>query len=172
VYQGLGATVQPCVYTDSDWGSEAKGLSRAGWTAKVAGGAISWYSKKLHLVATSSAEAEYKALAEGTKEALWLKNVMVELGLQLQPIKLYCDNQSAINMSKNPVQHHKSRHFQLSWHLVRQVQEAGDTQVCFVNSGMQDADILTKALTVRVHCQAAGRLGLDLSKTKIKPQDS
>jgi len=88
------------------------------------------------------------------------------------PSSSTCDNQSAINMSKNPVQHHKSRHFQLSWHLVRQVQEAGDTQVRFVNSGMQDADVLTKALTVRVHCQAAGRLGLDLSKTKIKTQDS
>ena len=62
-YTGKGATMQPCVYTDSDWGPEDDGLSRAGWTAKLAGGCISWYSKKLQLTATSSTEAEYKALS-------------------------------------------------------------------------------------------------------------
>ena len=168
VYQGQGATVQPCVYTDSDWGSEADGLSRAGWTAKLAGAPISWYSKKLHMTATSSAEAEYKALAEGTKECMWLRNIMGELGYTLKPIKLYCDNQAALKLSKNPVLHHKSRHFQLHWHIVRQVQEAGDTEVVFVRTEMQDADILTKALAVRVHLGASCRLGMDLSKTKLK----
>jgi len=107
-YTGKGATVQPCVYTDSDWGSEDDGLSRAGWTAKLAGGCISWYSKKLQLTATSSTEAEYKALSEGAKEAMWLRNIMGELGIQLKPVKLYCDNQSAVKISKNPVQHHRT----------------------------------------------------------------
>jgi len=168
VYQGKGASVQPCVYTDSDWGSDSDGLSRAGWTAKLAGGAISWYSKKLQLTATSSAEAEYKALSEGAKEAMWLHNIMGELGIQLKCTKLFCDNESALNMSKNPVQHHKSRHFQLSWHFVRQVQEAGHVEVHHVRTALQDADVLTKALPARVHLQAVGRLGLVVPETKIK----
>jgi hypothetical protein len=143
-------------------------LSRAGWTAKLAGGAISWYSKKLQLTATSSAEAEYKALSEGAKEAMWLHNIMGELGIQLKCTKLFCDNESALNMSKNPVQHHKSRHFQLSWHFVRQVQEAGHVEVHYVRTALQDADVLTKALPARVHLQAVGRLGLVVPETKIK----
>ena len=99
---------------------------------------------------------------------MWLKNIMGELGYQLQPIKLYYNNESAISLSKNPTQYHKSRHYQLSWHLVRQVQEARETQVGFVKYGMQDVDVLTKALTVRVHYQAAERLGQDFSKTKLE----
>ena len=61
------------MYTDSDWGSERDGLSRAAWTVKVAGGAVTWFSKKLPLVATSSTEAEYKALSEGGKDVMWYK---------------------------------------------------------------------------------------------------
>jgi hypothetical protein len=154
------------VYTDSDWGSERDGLSRAAWTAKIAGGAVSWYSKKLQLTATSSAEAEYKALSEGAKEAMWLKNLLGELQISTGPIILYCDNQSAMAISKNPVQHYKTRHFRLSWHFVRQVQEAGEIAVHFVRTALQDADILTKALSVTTHCSAAGRLGLELNRTK------
>ena len=88
-----------------------------------------------------------------------------ELGVPLAPIKLYCDNQSAIALSKNPVQHYRTRHFKLAWHFVRQVQEAGEVQVEFVRSNLQDADLLTKALSVANHLQATTRLGLDLPKT-------
>ena len=168
VYKGGNGTIQPCVYTDSDWGSEIDGLSRAGWTAKLAGGAISWYSKKLQLTATNSAEAEYKALTEGTKECMWLQNITGELGFKLPlPIKIYCDNDAALRMSKNPILHHKSRHFNLHWHFVRQMTEAGVVKVEFVRTAMQDADVLTKALPVRVHGDAVSRLGLDLTKTKL-----
>jgi len=79
----------PVIYTDSDWGSEPQALSRAGWLAKLAGGAISWYSKKLTLVALSSTEAEYKALAEGGKEAIWLKQIMGELHLTTGALSIY-----------------------------------------------------------------------------------
>ena len=166
VYRGADAALQPCVYTDSDLGSERDGLSRAAWTAKLAGASVSWYSKKLQLVATSSAEAEYKALSEGAKEAMWLKNLLGELQIKTGPIQLYCDNQSAMAISKNPVQHYRTRHFKLNWHFVRQVQEAGEISVCFVRTALQDADMLTKALSVSTHLMAAGRLGLHLNNKK------
>ena len=162
VYQGEAGTTQPCVYTDSDWGSERDGLSRAAWTVKVAGGAVTWFSKKLPLVATSSTEAEYKALSEGGKDVMWYKGLMGELGISLGKVTIYCDNQSAIQISRNPVQHFKTRHFKLSKHLIRQLQEAGEVAVEFVRTGMQDADVLTKALTVGQHLTAVRRLGLHL----------
>ena len=168
VYQGQDVGLQPCVYIDSDWGSETDGLSRAGWTAKLAGGSISWYSKKLQLSATSSAEAEYKALSEGAKEAMWLKNLMGELQIPLGAIKLYCDNQSAMAISKNPVQHYRTRHFKLHWHFVRQVQEAGEVVVSFVRTAQQDADVVTKALSMNTHLMAVERLGMELSKAKLQ----
>jgi len=80
-------STEPEIYTDSDWGSDTDGLSRAGWAAKLAGGAISWYSKKLQLVALSSAEAEYKALGEGVKEAIWLRQLLGELQLPTGPVE-------------------------------------------------------------------------------------
>lgn len=160
---GLLMAPQPVVFTDSDWGSEDGGLSRAGWTAKLGGGAITFYSKKLASVALSSAEAEYKALSEGAKEAIWLRQLYEELHLAVHPIKLYCDNQAADSISKNPVQHHRTRHFRLYWHYVREVQDAGEVTVHFVKSCDQDADVLTKALVVELHQNAAARLGMTLA---------
>ena len=162
VYQGKTGTAQPCIFTDSDWGSERDGQSRAAWVAKVAGAPVTWYSKKLNLVALSSTEAEYKALAEGAKEAMWLKNMYSELQLPLKCVTLYCDNQAAIQVSKNPVQHFKTRHFRLAWHFIRELQAAGEVAVEFVRTALQDADMLTKALAVNQHMAAAARLGLDL----------
>ena len=163
VYQGQMGSTQPCVFTDSDWGSEKDGLSRAAWLTKVAGGVVTWYSKKLPLVATSSTEAEYKALSEGAKEAMWFNNLLGELGLHTHKITIYCDNQAAMQVSKNPVQHHKTRHFKLSWHYVRQLQEAGEISVEFVRTALQDADVLTKALSVTLHRSSVERLGLNLN---------
>lgn len=163
VYKGAGGAVQPCIYTDSDWGSEKDGKSRAGWTGKVAGGAVTWYSKKLAMVASSSAEAEYKALSEGAKEAMWFRNLMTELSLPVSPVHIYCDNQGAVAISKNPIQHHKTRHFKLSWHFVRQAQEAGEVQVSFVPTNRQDADALTKALSTTLHKSAMERLGMEFN---------
>jgi hypothetical protein len=166
MYRGTGAAAQPStgpqpvIYTDSDWGSEHDGLSRAGWTAKLAGGAVSWYSKKLALTSMSSAKAEYKALSEGAKEAVWLAQLLGELGMSTLPIRIYCDNQSALAISKNPIQHYKTRHFK----LVRQVQEAGEVEVHFVRTNLQDADVLTKALLVVQHRAAVERLGVCLDQ--------
>ncbi|NBU34743.1 Ty1/Copia family ribonuclease HI, partial [bacterium] len=97
--------------------------------------------------------------SEGAKEAMWAKHLFEELRLPIQPVLLYCDNQSAMQMSRNPVQHHRSRHFKLAWHLVRQLQEAGELVVEFVRTALQDADILTKALPVGQHKAALVRLG-------------
>lgn len=153
---------QPVIFTDSDWGSEEDALSRAGWTTKLAGGAIIWNSKKLNMVALSSTEAEYKALLEEAKDAVWLRQIMGELHLPIDTVKIFCDNQSAKAISKNPIQHFRTRHFRLAWHYVRDLQANGEVEVQFVRTAMQDADVLTKALPVTPHYSAMGRLGLHI----------
>jgi hypothetical protein len=159
----LLAAPQPVIYTDSDLAEADNAESRAGYLAKVANGVVTWASKKLPQVALSSAEAEYKALGEGVKDAIWLKQLYTELGLDSSPTTMvYCDNTASIQISKNPVQHNKTRHFKLAWHFVRQVQKAGEILVEFVSTKLQDADVLTKALTVGPFKSAVERLGLFL----------
>jgi len=128
----------------------------------VAGAVVTWYSKKLPLAATSTTEAEYKALTEGAKEAMWVRNLMGELELDPKPISIYTDNQSALQISKNPVQHHKTRHFRAAWHYVRALQETSEIVVEFVRTALQDAVQLTKALPVAQHRAAMERVGLQL----------
>ena len=89
-----------------------------------------------------------------------MKQLMGELQLSTDTIRIYCDNQAAIAISKNPVQHSKTRHFKLAWHFIRQLQEEGEVEVHFVRTALQDADLLTKALPTTQHLSAEGRLGL------------
>lgn len=92
-----------------------------------------------------------------------MKQLYSELQLPISTITLFCDNQAEISVSKNPVQHYRTRHFRLAWHFIRQLQEAGEVEVKYVRTALQDADVFTKALTVNKHKEAVERLGLFLS---------
>ena len=151
-------------YTDSDWGNEPDGKSRAAYVFKLAGGAVSWSSRKLDGIADSTTVAEYKALSFGAKEAIWLRQLMGELRQSTQAITLCCDNQSAIKLSHNTVMHQRTKHVKLAWHLVRHAVKDGDVVVKFVRTCAQDADMLTKALDGPKHKDNRQRIGL-LPKT-------
>jgi hypothetical protein len=148
-------------FTDADWGSEADGKSRAAYVFKLAGGAVSWQSKKLEGIATSTAEAEYKALSEGAKEAIWLRRLLTELGVGGQDaILLQCDNESAISLAHNPVMHQRTKHIKIAWHFVRVAVKSGEVCLQFVRTHLQDADILTKALNGPKFKDNRERIGL------------
>ena len=87
-------------------------------------GAISWRSIKQSCIADSTMEAEYVAASEAAKEAVWLKNILLDLGvvpsMQL-PITLYCDNNGAVANSKEPRAHKKGKHIERKNHLVRDI---------------------------------------------------
>jgi hypothetical protein len=151
-------------YTDSDWASEADGQSRAAYVFKLAGGAVTWASKKLESIADSTTVAEYKALSHGAKEAIWIRQLFGELKQSTPPITLRCDNQSTIKLAHNPVQHQRTKHVKVTWHFIRQAIKDGDVLVEFVRTASQDADMLTKALDGKRHRDNRERLGL-LSKT-------
>ncbi|KAD3066803.1 hypothetical protein E3N88_34683 [Mikania micrantha] len=108
-------------YTDADLGGCKESYkSTTGYVFSVGGNAFSWMSKLQKSVALSTTEAEYMAAAEASKELIWLKNFLEELGKKQQDSHLYCDNQSTIHLGKNPVFHGKTKHIQLRYHLIRE----------------------------------------------------
>ena len=95
-------------------------------------------------MALSSAEAEYMA----EREALWLHNLLVGLfGVQLRPTLIYCDNQSCIELSENPVFHDRSKYIEIRYHFIRDNVQRGAVELQYISLEEQVADILTKALS-------------------------
>ena len=109
--------------------------------------AISWSSKKQPSVALSSCEAEIMAASEATKEAVYLRSFLDELGEgSKDPLSLACDNKAAIDLAYNPEHHQKTKHIERRHFYVREVVESGQLVVPFVTSVDNLADFFTKPL--------------------------
>jgi hypothetical protein len=137
-----------CGYTDADYGQDIDDrISVGAYIFFLGNSPISWNSKKQSSTSRSSCESEYRALAQCTCEAVWIRRLLKELRiLDDKPTYLYCDNQSSIKLSYNPVFHEKSKHFEVDYHFTRQKVENNTIKVEFVPSQEQPADILTKSL--------------------------
>jgi len=103
--------------------------------------------KKQTVVALSYTEAEYIALCAAGCQALWLRWMLKELKYsQEKETVLYCDNNSAIALSKNPVFHGRSKHIRIKYHYIRHLIKEGEVVVKHCKTQNQIADIFTKAL--------------------------
>jgi hypothetical protein len=109
------------VYTDVDWtGCPDTHCSTSGYVVFLGDNLISWSLKRQNVVSRSSAEAEYRAVANGVAEACWLRQLLVELHSPLSRATLvYCDNVSAVYLSTNLVQHQRTKHVEIDLHFVR-----------------------------------------------------
>ncbi|GAB4832444.1 hypothetical protein Ancab_040266 [Ancistrocladus abbreviatus] len=134
-------------YVDSDYAGDFDGSkSTTRYVFTLASGAVSWISKLQSVVATSSTEAEYVAATQASKEAVWLKMVLEELGHKQEKMTLFCDNQSALHLARNPVFHSKTKHIRVQYHFVREKVEEGTVDMRKVHTKENLADFLTKAI--------------------------
>jgi len=108
-------------YTDSDWAADVyDSRSIAGYVFMLGNAVFSWYSKKQGHVSASTSDAEYTALFRGAEQAFWLRQFYQQIGLPLEtPLKLNCDNQSAIAIAKGQATHSKSKAIRIETHSVR-----------------------------------------------------
>ncbi|KAL0393153.1 UNVERIFIED_CONTAM: Retrovirus-related Pol polyprotein from transposon RE2 [Sesamum radiatum] len=118
-------------YTDSDWAGSVDDMkSTSGYTFSLGSGIFSWASKKQATVAQSSAEAEYIAAAATSNQAIWLRRILEDIGeKQEEPTTIYCDNKSAIAITKNPVQHSRTKHIDIKYHSLREATTRGEIEL-------------------------------------------
>eukprot|EP00253_Pinus_taeda_P016688 PITA_16688 len=168
VYQQLvGSLIQEdevklCGFTDADWaGSQTDRKSTSGGVFSIGSTTVSWYSRKQRSVALSSAEAEYMAASLAACEAIWMRKILVGLfGSHLDPTVIYCDNQSCIKLSVNPVFHDRSKHIDIRYHHIRDCVQRRIMLLSYIPTEDQDVDILTKALTRSKFEYHRGRMGV------------
>ncbi|GKD47455.1 retrovirus-related pol polyprotein from transposon TNT 1-94 [Tanacetum coccineum] len=91
-------------------------------------------------------EAEYMALTEAVKEAIWLRGLLKELGVELNTVAINCDNQGAIHLSRNHVFHERTKHINVRYHFIREVLETKTVKVLNVGTAHNAADALTKVV--------------------------
>jgi len=150
-------------YTDADWaGNTTDRRSTSGYFMFVGGNLVTWRSKKQKVVALSSAEAEFRGMAKGLCELLWLRRLLTEIGFApTSEMDLFCDNKAAIAIAHNPIQHDRTKHVEIDRHFIKENLEAKIIWFPFVKSEDQLADILTKAVSSREFYNSLDKLRIE-----------
>ena len=134
-------------YCDADYAGDLDTRrSTTGFVFILSGGAITWSSKLQPTVAASTTEAEYMASAQAVKEALWLKKLLWDFGIQTGAIKIYSDNQGAIKLLKHPIASIKSKHIDVIHHFARERVSRKEVVFEYCSTDVMIADCFTKAL--------------------------
>ena len=134
-------------YSDVDWaGCIDDRKSTSSGCFYLGNNLVLWMSKKQNLVSLSMVEAKYIAVASCCAQLLWMKKLLHDYGITQDTRCVFCGNTSAINLSKNPVQHSKSKHFEILYHFVRDLVEEKIVYLEFITTDNHKADIFTKPL--------------------------
>jgi hypothetical protein len=150
-------------YTDADWaGNTTDRRSTSGYFMFVGGNLVTWRSKKQKVVALSSAEAEFRGMAKGLCELLWIKRLLTEIGFApTSEMDLFCDNKAAIAIAHNPIQHDRTKHVEIDRHFIKENLEAKIIRFPFVKSEDQLVDILTKAVSSKDFYNSLDKLRIE-----------
>ncbi|GJW80444.1 hypothetical protein Tco_0144419 [Tanacetum coccineum] len=116
-------------YYDANWQTHKDdSRSQSGWLFLLNRGAVTWKSLKQATVADFTCNSEYIAACEASKEAIWMKNFFEDLGFVptvQDPIEIFCDNENAVALTKEPKDHGKSKNIERKYHFVRSKVEEG-----------------------------------------------
>ena len=152
-------------FSDSDYAGDSNDRkSTSGYVFTVAGAAVSWRAKKQKLVSLSTVEAEYIGYSEAAREAVWLKRVYDEIRGEVmapKPLMLFCDNQGAIEITRNPKFHERTKHIDIKYHFIRSLVEDNKLSLNYMATSNQTADITTKGLTRDLHWKHVHGLGME-----------
>ncbi len=121
---------------------------------------VSWFSKKQNFMALSIAEAEYVATSSCCAQSLYIKQQLKDFKIHFDHIPIRCDNTSAISLTKNPIQHSRTKHIEIRSLFIRDHVHKGDIELEFIGSDHQWADILTKLLQEDRFCTIRRELGM------------
>nr|GEV74050.1 retrotransposon protein, putative, Ty1-copia subclass [Tanacetum cinerariifolium] len=134
-------------FVDSDHAKDSdKGRSITSYAFLVQGCVVSWKATLQHVMALSTIEEEYMALTEAVKEAIWLRGLLEELGIEFNNVAVNCDNQGAIHLSRNHVFHERTKHINVRYHFIREVLEAKTVKVLKVGTEHNVVDTLTNVV--------------------------
>jgi hypothetical protein len=156
-----GSSVELSGWCDADWANDKDTRrSVSGYIFSIGDGVISWQSKRQPTVAMSSTEAEYMAASSATREALFLHQLLSELGYNQPSVTLYCDNQSCISLSNNPAYHQRTKHIDVHHHFIREKVERGQIILKYMPTEEMVADALTKPLPPVKHTWCMDAMGI------------
>ena len=148
-------------YSDSDWAEDRDDRhSTTGFIFLMAGGAISWASRRQPTVSLSSTEAEYKAASDACRQMMWLRVFGEELGDDISSATPLCmDNQGAIFLAENPAIDRRTKHVEVRYHFIREYSANGNVDIYYVATKEQLADSLTKNVSFSIldyFCRGSG----------------
>ena len=121
---------------------------------------VSWYNKKQNSVALSTTKAKYIAADLCCAQILWMKQTLSDFNLSFKHVHIKCDNTSGINISKNLVQHSRTKHIEIRHHFLRDHLQKGDITLEFVSTKDQLDDLFTKPLSEEQFIYIRRQLGV------------
>jgi hypothetical protein len=121
---------------------------------------VSWASKKQNSVPLSTAEAEYIAVGHCCTQLLWMRQNLRDYGYKLRKVPLLCDNESAIRMADNPVEHSRTKHIDIRYHFLRDHQQSEDIEIAYISTKEQLVDTFTKPLDEKTFTKLRNELNI------------